>query len=257
MTDTTIDVLLFGAGGRMGRLLSRIITSAGHRCLEVDARLDPDVGRALNELIPQASVVIDFSSPEGTSLLVEHLLRHPLPCVIGTTGLTEDHHEAIGRLSTLVPVACATNFSVGMNLLWLLTEKAATVLDPESFDAEIVETHHRLKKDVPSGSAQTLVASVQAGRGSTAGRGTTADPVLFHGPGITDGRTPGAIGVAALRGGDVVGEHTVFFFGDGERIELTHRATDRIILAKGAWRATLWLLEKPPGRYGMKDVLGL
>jgi len=257
MTDTPIDVLLFGAGGRMGRQLSRIITEAGHRCLEIDARLDPDVDRALDELIPQASLAIDFSSPDGTRRLLERLLLHPLPCVIGTTGLTETHHEALGRLAAVVPLVRSSNFSVGMNLLWVLTERAAAALDPAAFDVEIFEAHHRNKKDAPSGSALSLVERVQAGRAGNAGRAKTADPVLFHGPGVGDGRIPGTIGVAAVRGGDVVGEHTVFFLGDGERIELTHRATDRVILAKGAWRAARWLQGQPPGRYGMKDVLGL
>jgi 4-hydroxy-tetrahydrodipicolinate reductase len=264
MTDTPIEVLLFGAGGRMGRQLSRIIGDAGHHCLEIDARADPDVAGALDRLLPRAALVLDFSSPEGTSLLLERLLHHPVPCVIGTTGLTRAHHEALDRLATRVPVICASNFSVGMNLLLLLTRQAAGALEPESFDVEIVEAHHRHKKDAPSGSAQVLVAAVQEGRAETAsGRvsvskpGRTADLVLFHGPGLTDGRPVGSIGVAAVRGGDVVGEHTVYFLGDGERLELTHQATDRFILAKGAWRAARWILGRPNGRYTMKNVLGL
>jgi len=252
MMDAHLDVLLFGGGGRMGRHLSRLVSEAGHRCLEIDARQDPDVARALDEQLAQADVVIDFSSPEGTLLLLDHLLRHPAPCVIGTTGLTPAHHAAMDQLAIRTPVIYSSNFSVGMNVLWLLTERAAGVLDPESFDVEIVEAHHRNKKDAPSGSAASLVERVREGRARA-----QTDDMLFHGPGLTEGRPPGAIGVAAVRGGDVVGEHTVFFLGDGERIELSHRATDRVILARGAWRAARWLLGREPGRYGMKDVLGL
>jgi len=257
MTDTPINVLLFGAGGRMGRHLVRIISGEGHRCLEVEARQDPDVRGALDKYLQQASLVIDFSSPEGTTLLLERLLVRPVPCVIGTTGLTTAHHETLDILAGKVPLICASNFSVGLNLLLSLTAQAAAALAPESFDVEIVEAHHRLKKDAPSGSAQVLVASVQSGRATAAGRDRTPDQVLFHGPGMTDGRTTGSIGVAAVRGGDVVGEHTVFFFGEGERIELSHRATDRVIFANGAWRAARWLLGRQCGRFTMNDVLGL
>ncbi|PKP97462.1 MAG: 4-hydroxy-tetrahydrodipicolinate reductase [Alphaproteobacteria bacterium HGW-Alphaproteobacteria-13] len=262
MTVTPINVLLFGAGGRMGRHLARLVHEAGHRCLEVEARQDPDVRGALDHLLPQASLVLDFSSPEGTTLLLEALLARPVPCVIGTTGLTKTHHEALDVLARQVPLICASNFSVGLNLLLQLTAQAATALGPASFDVEIVEAHHRHKKDAPSGSAQGLVASVQAGRAAGLGQvhADVADPVmpvLFHGPGMTDGRPAGAIGVAAVRGGDVVGEHTVFFLGEGERVELSHRATDRVIFANGAWRAALWLLGRSPGRYTMKNVLGL
>jgi len=248
---TPIDVLILGAEGRMGQALTRLVEAAGHRCLPVDARTHPDLGAALDERLARAGLVLDFSSPAGTLTLLERLPRHPAPCVIGTTGLDARHEPGLAATAAVAPLICTTNFSVGMNLLWVLTERAAAILTPDAWDVEIVEAHHRHKKDAPSGSAQTLVAHVQVGRGRD------TDPRLFHGPGLGEGRPPGGIGVAAVRGGDVVGEHTVFFFGDGERLELTHRASDRIIFANGAWLAARWLVGRPPGRYAMRAVLGL
>jgi 4-hydroxy-tetrahydrodipicolinate reductase len=247
----------------MGRALQRLIAADGRRPIPVDARTHPDVGRALDEALPTAALVLDFSSPEGTLALLERLPRHPAPCVIGTTGLDARHEAGLATAAARAPLVCATNYSVGMNLLWLLAERAAAALDPAAFDVEIVEAHHRHKKDAPSGSARTLFEHVQAGRARAAGdpagdpAGDLAGHPLHHGPGIGEGRPTGGIGIASLRGGDVVGEHTVYFFGDGERLELAHRATDRVILARGAWLAARWLSGRTPGRYTMRDVLGL
>lgn len=245
------DVLLLGADGRMGRALSQLVTADGRRPIPVDARTDPDVGRALEAALPRAALILDFSSPEGTLALLERLPGHPAPCVIGTTGLDARHEAGLAAVAAVAPLICATNFSVGMNLLWVLAERAAAALDPAAFDVEIVEAHHRHKKDAPSGSARTLFEHVCAGRGQAAG-----EP-LWHGPGVGAGRSAGGVGISSIRGGDVVGEHVVHFLGDGERLELAHRATERVILARGAWLAARWLARRPPGRYTMRDVLNL
>jgi len=251
MTNQT--VLVLGAAGYMGRLITRLAADDGWDCIEVDAQLQPDVDRALADLLPRAHLAVDFSSPQGTRVLLEHLQKHPLPCVVGTTGLDAAHHEALAALARHAPVACATNFSLGMNLLWVLAEKAAAFLPPDLFDAEILEAHHRRKKDAPSGSARTLAQHVQAGRTAA---GFPAGETAFH-DSASGPRRANDIGMAVVRGGDVVGEHTVLFLGSGERLELTHRVTDRAIFARGAWMAALHLQGKPPGLYPVRELLGL
>ncbi len=251
MTNST--VLVLGAAGHMGSLVAELARRDGFECLEVDARLQPDVERALDDLLPRAHLAVDFSSPDGTRRLLERLPKHPMPCVVGTTGLSAAHHELLAAAARVAPVVHATNFSLGMNLLWALTELAASILPPESFDAEILETHHHRKKDAPSGSARTLAESLRSGR---ARQGFPPGETAFHDP-ESGPRAPGSIGMAVLRGGDVVGEHTVLFLGRGERLELTHRVTDRAIFAHGAWMAALRLQGKPPGLHAVRDLLGL
>ncbi len=249
--EPKLTVLIFGASGRMGQAIKKILSTDPDvkSFIEVDARQQDDVGTELAKSLPLTSLVLDFSSPEGTEILVGQLVKTPVPTVFGTTGLSPETMSSLEILSSTMPWIHATNFSVGMNLLWLLAEQAASVLGPDAFDVEIVEIHHRFKKDAPSGSALTLMESVRRGRNEP------ASPVTFPRSPDSGARMSGTIGMAALRGGDVTGEHTVFFFGEAERVELTHRATDRSIFARGAWRAALWLLHRPPGRYGMKDVL--
>src|SRR5262249_4816121 len=163
--------------------------------------------------------------------------------VIGTTGLAVADEAAIDELEQVAPVVVAANFSLGVNLVLGLVRQAARALGPE-WDAEVVETHHRAKRDAPSGTALAIARSIAAGHGSD------YDQVKRHTRG-------GEIGVATLRGGDVVGEHVAYFFGQAERIEIAHRATSRVIFAAGALRAAAWVVGKPPGRYTMLDVLGL
>ena len=171
--------------------------------------------------------------------------------VIGTTGLDADQTAALGEAARGTAIVWAPNMSLGVTLMMRLTERVAAALD-DDYDIEIVEIHHRYKVDAPSGTALGL------GRAAAAGRGVELDAVAERGrDGITGPRKRGAIGMAALRGGDLVGEHTVTFAADGERVELTHRATSREIYARGALRAALWARGKPPGLYGMADVLGL
>ena len=172
--------------------------------------------------------------------------------VIGTTGHGKDDKNAIESVAADIPMVWAGNFSTGVNLLFYLTQQAARVLDGGSdFDPEVIEMHHRLKKDSPSGTADRLLEILKDSR-------KLSDEDVSHGrSGMVGERKENEIGSHALRGGDVVGEHTVMFAGIGERIELTHRATDRVIFAAGALKAAKWVAEQPPGLYSMQDVLGL
>jgi len=172
------------------------------------------------------------------------------PIVIGTTGHAPEEKQRLLAVAGKVPCVWAVNFSVGVNLLFYLTQRAAHILD-DGYDAEVVEMHHRFKKDAPSGTAARLLEIILAERHLTA-------EALRHGRnGITGERSSREVGVHSLRGGDVVGDHTVIFAALGERLELTHRASDRAILARGALRAAQWLVGRPPGVYDMQDVLGL
>ncbi|MCB1123793.1 MAG: 4-hydroxy-tetrahydrodipicolinate reductase, partial [Verrucomicrobiae bacterium] len=173
-----------------------------------------------------------------------------VPVVIGTTGHTEEEKENILKALATVPVAWAGNYSLGVNLLFYLAQKASEIL-PNSYDVELLEMHHRFKKDAPSGTAEDLLARIkQASQRS--------DHAVLHGrEGITGERTDREVGVHSLRGGDVVGDHSVIFAGLGERLELTHKASDRMIFARGAIHAGEWLVNQSPGLYNMQDVLGL
>lgn len=206
---------------------------------------DPDA------LFERADVVIDFTTPEATARHVWLAAKHHKPLVIGTTGLSETQQKEIADAAREAPVILAANMSVGVNLLAALVEQAAARLGAE-YDIEITETHHKHKIDSPSGTALAL--------GKAAAKGRQADLDLlavYSRQGQTGERKTGAIGFAVQRGGDVVGEHSVTFFGEGERIVLGHIATDRSLFAKGAIRAALWLKDQPYGLYSMRDVLGL
>jgi 4-hydroxy-tetrahydrodipicolinate reductase len=206
-----------------------------------------DAGQVLRD----SDVAIDFTTPAATAAHAALAAEFGRPLVVGTTGLSGEQESAIRRAAERVPVVWAANTSLGINLLFGLVEQVAARLGPE-WDIEIVEMHHRGKVDAPSGTALAL------GRAAAAARGAGFDEVAQRGrDGITGPRKPGAIGFAALRGGDNIGEHHVLFAGLGESLELAHRATNRAIYAKGAVRAARWLVGRPPGLYGMKDVLGL
>jgi len=199
--------------------------------------------------IEAADVAIDFSAPAATDALVSALADRPIPAVIGTTGLADEHLGAIGGLAERIPVVLAPNMGLGVNVLRRLVRQAAAVVGND-WDAEIVEIHHRRKKDAPSGTALALAGDVTA----------TADrrkEILTERSGLIGPRADTEIGVQSLRGGDVVGEHTVMFVGRGERLELIHRATDRATFAAGALRAARWALQpgRAPGLYSMDEVL--
>ena len=268
--EDTLRIGLVGAAGRMGATLVREITGRPGVCLSGATErpgaeaLGRDVGSLAGleplglaitadaaALFATSDVVIDFTAPAATMAHAALAAEHGVPLVIGTTGLDAGHERQLAEHARRVAMVLSGNMSLGVNLLVALTRKVAATLGPD-FDIEIVEMHHRHKVDAPSGTALML------GRAAAAGRGVSLDDVADRGrDGITGARTPGAIGFAALRGGDVVGEHTVLFAADGERVELTHKATDRRLCARGAVTAALWTRTRPPGLYAMADVLGL
>jgi 4-hydroxy-tetrahydrodipicolinate reductase len=268
MADTRIGVI--GCGGRMGRMLIADIVASegctlsgglarpGSACLGRDLGELAGIGRIglaatedARQLLGDSDVAIDFTTPEATATHAALAAELGRPIVIGTTGLSGDQEKAVRRAAEQVPVVWAANTSLGINLLFGLVEQVATRLGPE-WDIEIMEVHHRGKVDAPSGTALAL------GRVAAAARGAAFEEVAQRGrDGITGPRPAGALGFAALRGGDNIGEHHVIFAGIGERLELVHRATNRGIYAKGAVRAARWLVGRPPGLYGMREVLGL
>jgi 4-hydroxy-tetrahydrodipicolinate reductase len=196
-------------------------------------------------------VYVDFTSPAATRTAAEAAAARRRAAVIGTTGLSAADEAALEALARVAPIVVASNFSLGVNLMRGLARTAARVLGPE-WDAEVVETHHRAKRDAPSGTALTIAREIAAGHGSD------YDKVKRHArDGDVGARPRGEIGVSAVRGGDVIGEHTAYFFGPAERIEIGHRASSRHIFAAGALRAASWVVGKPPGRYDMLAVLGL
>ncbi|MDA8231158.1 MAG: 4-hydroxy-tetrahydrodipicolinate reductase [Magnetospirillum sp.] len=261
---------ILGCAGRMGQMLVRAVLDADG-CTVAGGTERPGsdaVGRDLGEVIgcgpldcvveadpaclfEIADAVIDFTSPAATILHASLAAETRTALVIGTTGLGPDDEEQVRAAAARTPVVYAPNYSVGVNLLLALTERAAAVLG-DDYDIEIVEMHHRHKVDAPSGTALGL------GRAAARGRNAALEQVWRKSrDGHTGARPKGEIGFATLRGGDVVGDHTVVFAADGERMELTHKASSRAVFAKGAVRAALWAGGEPPGLYTMRDVLGL
>jgi len=229
----------------MGQTIAGLAGETG-----VIVRAALDVGDDLAAHVARCDVIIDFSSHQATGKVLEIAVAHKKAVVIGTTGHAADEKKRLLALAAQVPCVWAGNYSVGVNLLYALTRRAARVLGAD-YDAEVVEMHHRFKKDAPSGTAARLLEIILEERKLGA-------DALRHGrSGITGERKPTEVGVHALRGGDVVGEHTVMFAALGERLELTHKATDRAIFARGALRAAAWVADQPAGVYDMQDVLGL
>ncbi len=217
--------------------------------LEVVAQIDQNDDLAA--VIGLCDVVIDFSAHSATVEVAHLCAEHNKALVIGTTGHTDTDTFEIKKHKSQIPIVWASNFSTGVNTLFWLTRKAAEILGPD-FDLEVVEMHHRLKKDAPSGTAKSL-AEILADV-----RKLHLDEAARHGrAGIVGERTQGEIGVHSIRGGDVVGDHTVIFANAGERVELTHKASSRDTFANGALRAAEWLVKQEPGLYDMQDVLGL
>jgi 4-hydroxy-tetrahydrodipicolinate reductase len=240
-------VVITGAKGRMGQTL----ISCAPRFPDIQVVGKIDLGDSLEEVIDGANVVVDFSFHNATSVVAESCGRHKCALVIGTTGHSDAEKERILEQTGKIPIVWASNYSTGVNTLFWLVRKTAEVLGP-SFDLEVVEMHHRLKKDAPSGTAMTLVEILAAVRNEQ------LDDVLRHGRhGIVGERTAREIGVHSIRGGDVVGDHTVIFATNGERLELTHKASSRDTFANGALRAALWVVKQPPGLYNMQHVLNL
>ena len=241
---TSIGII--GSQGRMGAALIVAAQAAG---LQVAGGID--VGDDPLALARSCDVIVDFSSPKALVANLSAAVAAGKPIVIGTTGLDDDHHRHIDDAAAHVAVLQTGNTSLGVTLLARLVKEAAARLGT-GWDIEIVEMHHRMKVDAPSGTALLL------GEAAAAGRGITLASHSERGrDGVTDARADGAIGFASLRGGTVAGDHMVIFAGDHERIELTHRAEDRSIFARGAVKAASWLVRQPAGRYTMDQVLGL
>jgi 4-hydroxy-tetrahydrodipicolinate reductase len=260
-----------GVAGRMGREIVRLVRGAeglslsgavelpGGPAVGQDAGLVAGLGMPIGLVVqgglaaalPGADVVIDFTGPEASAAHATLCAERGVAMVIGSTGFTPEARARVEAAAGRIPLVLSPNMSVGVNVLFELVRQAARALGG-GYDVEIVEVHHKHKRDAPSGTAVRLgeVAAEALGR-------KPAEALCFARQGITGERPPWQIGVQSLRGGDVVGEHTVLFCGEGERIELTHRATSRSQLAAGAIRAAAWIAGKPAGRYDMADVLGL
>jgi len=244
-----LNILVTGCRGRMGQSVTAVASE------DPDTRVSAgiDLGDSLDEALAKSDIVIDFTLPTFTAELLEGCVASGKGLVMGTTGHDDALLAMIAEASKRIPVVHAPNFSVGVNTLFWLTAKASEILG-ERFDLEVVEMHHRHKKDSPSGTARRLAEILAESRG------LSYDRDCRHGRhGDVGARTASEIGVHALRGGDVVGDHTVVFASDGERVELVHKASSRLTFAAGAVRAAKWLAEEghADGLFDMQDVLGL
>jgi len=264
------NVAVLGISGRVGRCLVRAIresadfTLTGALASPASASLGRDAGEVGQtgpmavavtadraRALANADVAIDFTLPDALAENLDAAGRAGIPLVVGITGLDAENLAALRRFSERLPVLVAPNMSLAVNLLFALVGRAAAALPPD-YDVEILEAHHRGKADAPSGTALRLGEIVAGARG-----GTLAEHAVHGRIGKSAGRAPGAIGFASLRAGDIVGVHEVLFAGTGETLELVHRTTDRMTFATGALAAARWLLGRPPGLYGMSDVLGI
>jgi 4-hydroxy-tetrahydrodipicolinate reductase len=249
-----VKIAIAGAGGRMGRTLIDAVLADAELSLvaALDMPKSPAIGTHAGPIkissdpatLASADVVLDFTRPEGTLAL----LKHARAMVIGTTGFTEEDKDRIAEAAKRIPMVLAANFAVGVNTVYKLAETAARILG-ETYDVEIVEAHHRHKVDAPSGTALQL--------GEIVAGALQKKDFVFGRKGVIGERQPKQIGFHAIRGGDIVGEHTVIFAGVGERVEVTVRSQSRMTYANGALRAAKFLKGKNPGLYGMADVLGL
>jgi 4-hydroxy-tetrahydrodipicolinate reductase len=229
MKNSPVRLLLIGAAGRMGKTISDLANGDS----EIDVVGQCDLGDLIEPAVKNCDVAIDFSNANAIVEICAAALQHCRPLVIGTTGHSQEERRLIEETAQSLPIVFASNFSIGVNVLFWLTGKAAEQLGGD-FHIEIVETHHTMKKDAPSGTAKTLAEVLKATK-----------------------KTESEIPIQSIRKGDVVGEHTVIFNGPSERLELTHRAASREIFARGALRAAKWIINQPSGLYSMQDVLGL
>lgn len=240
-----MKILVTGISGRMGQAVKQAIE------LNPGAELASthDVGQDIAAAMQPAEIAIDFSFHGFTPELLDTAVAQGKPLVIGTTGHTAEEKAAISAAAKQIPIVFASNYSVGVNTLFWLTRKATAIL--KDYDIEIIEMHHHHKLDAPSGTARTLAEVV------CDVTGLDYDKDVMHGRnGMVGARPQAQIGMHSMRGGDVVGDHTVIYATDGERVELTHKASSRMTFAGGAVRAALWLADKPAGLYTMQDVLG-
>ena len=263
-----VRLAIAGAGGRMGRML--IEAALADPSTEIAVALDradsPELGRDCGDFLGRrtgvaisadldavraAQVLIDFTRPEGTLAHLQACRRHGVKMVIGTTGFDDAGKAAIATAAESVGIVFAPNMSVGVNATFKLLEIAAGIL-ASGYDIEVIEAHHRHKVDAPSGTALKMGEVITAAQGRT-----LKDLAVYARQGVTGERKAGTIGFSAVRGGDIVGDHTVLFAGTGERIEITHRASSRMPYALGSMRAARFVADKPHGLFDMRDVLGL
>lgn len=240
-----LKILVTGISGRMGQAVKQTVEANP----ETEMGATHDAGQDIAAALQQADIAIDFSFHAFTPELLNAAVAQGKPLVIGTTGHSAEERAAIAEAAKRIPIVFASNFSVGVNTLFWLTRKATRIL--KDYDIEIVEMHHHHKLDAPSGTARTLAETV------CEETGLDYEKDVMHGrEGLVGARPQRQIGMHSLRGGDVVGDHTVMFATDGERVELTHKASSRMTFAGGAVRAALWLTGKPAALYTMQDVLG-
>ncbi len=255
-----IQTVVTGVGGRMGQAVLRALAEdpvlklhaglerKGHALAGTELTPGVRVFDAADAALAGAQVAIDFTAPASSLALAAACAKAKVAAVIGSTGLSADEKSQLEAYAKQVAIVCSPNMSVGVNLVIELAAQLARRLG-DGFDVEILEAHHRDKKDAPSGTALRLAEEL------TKALGRQPSDVRSSRVGAVGARPPREVGIQSLRGGDVVGEHTVFFFGDGERVELTHRATSRDQFARGALRAAKWVVQQPPGLYSMADVL--
>jgi 4-hydroxy-tetrahydrodipicolinate reductase len=243
-----MNLVITGRSGRMGLAVAEAIEAN----TEAHIHGSHDAGEELAPLLKSADAVIDFTMHAFTGQLLTEALANQTPLVIGTTGHDDEERAAIHEAAKTLPIVFAPNYSIGVNTLFWLTRHAARILGNDRFDIEVIEMHHRHKIDAPSGTAHGLLEILNEET-----KTSRQDDVVHGRIGITGARPGSQIGMHSLRGGDVVGDHTVLFAADGERVELTHKASSRMTFASGAVQAALWLRDQPAGLYDMQDVLGL
>ncbi|MGG1354712.1 4-hydroxy-tetrahydrodipicolinate reductase [Psychrobacter pacificensis] len=269
-TEQTIKVGVIGAGGRMGRMLieavqnnpktilNAAIERQGSSLVGADAgevaaigRLEVQIVDELEAVINDIDVLIDFSLPDATEKNMQVCAEHNVAMVIGTTGFNEAQEQVLAKASEKIAIVYAGNYSTGVNLSLKLLGMAAKAFGNDA-DVEIIEAHHKHKIDAPSGTAYMMAEAVAEARGQN-----LKDVAIYGREGQTGERESGTIGIHAVRGGEIVGDHTVMFIADGEVVEITHRARERMTFAAGAVRAATWVTEQAIGQYDMQDVLGL
>ncbi len=243
-----MKISVLGSNGRMGQMNIAEVEANAQTSLHEAV----DKGDSIEQAVKGANAIIDFSSPKATLECSKFCAENGVTHVIGTTGLTDEDKAEIANNAKGNVTILAPNMSIGVNLMFSLVEKVSAILAAEDYDIEVLEMHHNQKVDSPSGTALGLGEAAAKGRGVNLN-----DVACYERYGETDKRPEGEIGFATLRGGSVVGDHTVMFASGGDRIELTHKASDRTIYSKGAVRACIWAESQPNGVYSMQDVLGV
>lgn len=256
-----MKIVICGAAGKMGQTIInlakkddnfKIIAALEHEDSKAIGIVNPAVSsvKDLDKFLQEADAIIDFTNPEGTLNNLEYAKKHNVPIIIGTTGFNEQQKQKVEEFSKSVPIVFSPNMSIGVNILFKLVDETARKMS--DYDVEILELHHNKKKDAPSGTAAKLAEVVASAKCKN-----VEDIAVYGRYGANSLRTKDEVGVFSIRAGDIVGDHTVYFVGPGERIELTHRASSRDTFAAGALKAAKWIINQKPGLYDMADVLNL